>query len=109
MEKYGQIPLIKEGVVFSDPSYDETVWCQYRKEFTAVDWFVKMKTESKDGFISIQMLLGRPTALASIMTQDTPEGLQITFPARYEVRDVEIGMDSASMFCGYQGELGRFC
>lgn len=100
MQKYGQIALIEKGVVFSDPSYDEKVWCQYRKEFTDTDWLVKMETQSKDGFISIQMLLGRPTVMASVMTKETAEGVEVNFPGRYELEQFEIGMDTASIFCG---------
>ena len=108
MQKYGQIPLIHNGVVFSDPGYDETVWCQYRNEFTATDWLVKMDTKAEKGFISIQMLLGRPTVLASVMTKEVDGGLQINFPGRYEVKDVELGMDTAAIFCGTKEQWDNF-
>ena len=108
MQKFGQIPIIHDGVVFSDPWYDETVWCQYRKEFTATDWFLKIDTKSENGFISIQMVLGRPTVLASVMTKEVDGGLQINFPGRYEVKDVEIGMDTASIFCGTKEHWDNF-
>lgn len=108
MQKFGQIPLIQDGVVFSDPWYDENVWCQYREKFTATDWLVKMETKISDGFISIQMVLGRPTVLASIMTKETEKGLEINFPARYQVKDVELGMDTASIFCGTREHWNNF-
>lgn len=108
MEKYAQIPVIEKGVVFSDPSYDENVWCQYRKQFTDTNWLMKFETSKEDGFISFQMTLGRPTVLSGVEVSQDREGMNISYPARYNTEQVEIGMDRAKMFCGLKEHWDNF-
>lgn len=98
--KYAQIPMIKGGVAFSDPVYDETVWCQYRKEFTETDWLMKMDSRVEDGIVYFQMMLGRTTFSGSIKTEKDDLGLRFSFPQRYEYDAREIGIDTAKVFCG---------
>lgn len=101
--KYAKIPEIKKGVVFSDPWYDASVWCQYRKSFSAKNWFMKMDSSVEDGYVFFQMLLGRPTASHNITTAEDREGnLDIKYPSIYELKQVELGMDTACIFCGNQ-------
>lgn len=102
MEKYAQIPFIPNGVVFSDPHYNESVWCQYRKDFRADNWLMKMESKTEDKFISFVLTLGRSTVLSSVETKDTLDGLQINYPARYDTQAVQLGMDTAKIFCGLQ-------
>ena len=99
--KYAKIPEIKKGVVFSDPWYDASVWCQYRKSFSAKDWFMKLESKADDGYVSFQMLLGRPTASHGVKVTETRDGsFDIRYPGIYEVNQVELGMDTACIFCG---------
>ena len=99
--KYAKIPEIKKGVVFSDPWYDASVWCQYRKAFSAKDWFMKMDSAVEDGYVSFQMLLGRPTVSHNFKVMEAYDGsFDIRYPGIYEVNQVELGMDTACIFCG---------
>ena len=108
MEKYAQIPQILNGVVFSDPSYDESVWCQYRKDFRDDNWLMKFESNKEDNFISFQMTLGRSTVLAGVKAEVKDHELLLTHPSRYNVQQVELGMDTACIFCGLKDFLEDF-
>lgn len=99
--EYAKIPIIHEGVVFSDPSYDENVWCQYRKDFNDTNWLMKLDTRNEDGCLFFDLYLGRPTVVANLRIEELDDdNLSITFPARFEVQDYELGIDTAEIFCG---------
>lgn len=100
MEKYAQIPTIQKGVVFSDPLYDEKVWCQYRKDFQANRWLMKLETTPEDGFLSFTLAIGRSTVLSGVEIVPDDEGIRFNFPERFSLEDKELGMDSAQIFCG---------
>lgn len=108
MKKYAHIPEVKQGVVFSDPSYDESVWCQFRKDFQATDWLMKMDTLTENHFVTFQLTLGRPTILAGVEIQPTEEDYSIVFPGRFDFEQYEIGMDTASVFCGLGEHFSSF-
>lgn len=97
---YCQIAEIKKGVVFSDPEYDESVWCQYRKEFQDKDWLMKLETSVDDGILQMNLSLGRATFSQHVSLQETEKGLSITHPRRYEIKETELGIDTARIFLG---------
>lgn len=99
MTKYAYIPRI-EGIVFSDPCYDESVWCQYRQDFTASSWPLKLESHSEDGLLFFDLSLGRPTVLGESNISLEGDTYRVAFPARYELDTVELGMDTACIFCG---------
>lgn len=107
MEKYAHIPQI-EGVVFSDPAYDETVWCQYRKDFRASSWYLKMDTAREDDLILFKMSMGRCTMAADTNITMEEDTYQIAFPERYETDHAELGMDTAAMYCGSKKNWDMF-
>lgn len=100
--QYAHIPQINGGVAFSDPFYDDTVWCQYRKAFRASDWLMKMETSrDEDNYINIALSLGRPTMIADTqISHETDGSIQFTYPRRYDTSEAEIGMDTACVFVG---------
>lgn len=99
--RYAIIPEIQKGVVFSDPWYKDDVWCQYRHAFQAKDWMMQLDAKTEDGTVYFQMKLGRPTACHGVKAIDTEEGgYRLLYPGIYQIQDVEIGMDTARIFCG---------
>lgn len=100
MERYAQIPIIPTGVVFSDPFYDESVWCQYRKDFRADNWLMKMDSKTEDGIISFTLTLGRSTVLSGVQAIEVEDGIQINYPGRYNTENFQLGMDTACIYCG---------
>lgn len=103
MEKYAHIPFIEDGVVFSDPWYKEDVWCQYRKEFTDSNWLMKLKTtvDREEDYMEFTLSLGRPTMMGTTRINEKPDkSLTLSYLSHYGVSNVEIGMDTAQIFCG---------
>lgn len=106
MSKYAYINEIKDGIVFSDPWYDENTWCQYRKAFTDRDWYMKLDTsEGEFDTLCFQMVLGRATFVNSVKTKETEEGYSFRFPEHYMMADKELGIDTA---CIYLGSMNNF-
>lgn len=108
MKKFAHIPEVKHGVVFSDPSYDESVWCQYRKDFQAKDWLMKLESSAENHFVTFQLTLGRPTILAGVEIQHNEEDYSVVFPGRFDFKEHEIGMDTACIFCGLGDHFASF-
>lgn len=101
MSRFAKIPEIKKGVVFSDPWYGPDVWCQYRQPFHAKDWLMQLDSTTEDGILYFQLKLGRCTVAHGIQATDTKDGsFRIACPGRYTIKDVELGMDTACIFCG---------
>lgn len=100
--QYAFIPQINGGVAFSDPSYDDTVWCQYRKAFQASNWLMKAEmSRDEDNYINITLSCGRSTMMADTQVSNEADGsIQLTYPARYQSNETEIGMDTACIFVG---------
>jgi len=87
--------------VFSDPSYGSDVWCQYRKDFSDKNWF--MSLETKDGeynSIDFSIKLGRPSFVDNFKLEAKGDELRMFYPQRYNLESVELGMDTACIFCG---------
>lgn len=109
--KFAHIQHLESGVAFSDPWYKEDVWCQYRKAFSDTNWFMKLESqldEGKYGSLHIHMFLGRPTVANSVRLERSEEGITVFAPMRYRLDQVELGIDSASMFCGSLKDLQQF-
>ena len=100
--RYAKIAKIKKGVVFSDPSYDKNVWCQYRKRFNEPGmWFMKLETtRDEDGYIDISLYLGRRTMMAQVTIEKSDEGEAVSHPSYYNVSQTEIGIDTAKVYVG---------
>lgn len=110
MEKYAHIPWIEGGVVFSDPWYDSSVWCQYRNNFNISDWFMKMDAKTEDSFVDFKLYLGRSTMMGKTSVAENLEDGSLTLTSRpvYKHESIEIGMDTASMFCGSMKNWEQF-
>lgn len=108
MERYAQIPFVPSGVVFSDPAHDESVSCQYRKDFRADNWLLKMVSKAGSGFISFNLILGRSTVLAGVQAQEVEGGIQVNYPGRYDTESFELAMHSARIFCGLKEHFEAF-
>lgn len=101
--RYAHIPHLENGVAFSDPWYGEDVWCQYRKDFQDTNWFMKLESQLKEGEYSEQcfrLTFGRPTLVNSVRLEESEEELSVFSPMRYDVKAVELGIDTACIFCG---------
>ena len=66
--KYAEIPQVRGGVAFSDPSYSADVWCCYQKAFNpSSGWVMKMEsTRDEDGYAEFSLLIGRRSALSGL-------------------------------------------
>lgn len=107
--RYAKIPEIKEGVVFSDPWYEADVWCQYRQAFKAKDWLMQFTSRKEDGLVYFEMKLGRPTASRNVSLKDGEDGnYKISYPGYYDLKSVELGMDTACIFCGNMENWNTF-
>ena len=107
--RYAKIPEIQKGVVFSDPWYDGDVWCQYRKAFSAKDWLMKMDSHIEDGCVYFEMKIGRPTVARGVNTSEREDGsVGIAYPGVYDLNQVELGMDTACIFCGNMENFKTF-
>lgn len=101
MEKYASIDSVNGGIVFSNPWYGPEVSCQYRKEFNASSWLMRFKAREEDGIIFFDMHLGRNTMCADTALLEEANGdLSISYPKRYIFDSVELGIDTAQIFCG---------
>lgn len=109
MSRYAYFNSIKSGVVFSDPLYDENVKCQYRKAFTDKNWFMKLDTSIGEyDSLLFDMTFGRSTFLSTFKMEHTDDGTNIRYPVNYKMEDVELGIDSARMFCGSMDDFNNF-
>lgn len=108
MTKYAHIDEIRNGVVFSDPWYDENVWCQYRCAFADKNWFMKLETRVEDDVLLFQLDLGRPTMVKSVEAKETEEGYSFRFPEHYIMKDKELGIDSARIYLGNMKNFNDF-
>lgn len=103
--RYAEIPEIRGGIVFSDPSYDENVWCQYRKAFDAKNWLMKLDTHEEEGYIHFDLTLARRTLMTGLQVDRVGEYNEISFPERFDHKQVEIGIDTACVYVGSMANL----
>lgn len=107
--RYAKISKIEKGVVFSDPWYGADVWCQYRHAFSAKDWLMELNSRTEDGLVYFEMKLGRPTVSHGVALKEGEEGnYNISYPSKYDVKTVELGMDTACIFCGNMENWDQF-
>lgn len=110
MKRFAEIDQIKTGVVFSDPYYDESVWCQYRTPLEAKDWLMSQEvTYSDDGWYGFEVKIGRPTMM-NFVTVKATEASELVFsmPSFYSAKQHELGMDTACIFCGTAENFNAF-
>jgi len=100
--RYAEIPQLRKGVAFSDPSYDSTVWCCYQKEFyPSSGWVMKMEsTRDDDGYVDFALSLGRKTTMSGLRVVESEEGAAIHHYKHHELESKEIGIDTARVFVG---------
>ena len=119
MEQYALISKLNSGVVFSDPSYDEKVWCQYRKEFSDTNWLMKLETEKvsldeeekayrDEEYVDFNLFIGRPTMINLTQLKTVEDRVSLYSSQHYDIKDVEIGMDTACIFCGSMENWRQF-
>jgi len=110
MSKYAFFENISSGVVFSDPLYGEDVWCQYRKAFTDKNWYMQLdcKKEPHYGFLDFKIVFGRPTLVGNTRFEETPDSISTYTPKHYALKSVELGIDSAHIFCGSMKDFKEF-
>lgn len=99
--KYAEFPQVSKGVVFSDPYYDESVWCQYRKAFNpSSGWAMKMESvRDDDGYAEFSLLIGRRSLLSGLRLDE--EAGTIKHYAHHQISDpVTLGMDTAQIYLG---------
>lgn len=101
--RYAEIPQIRKGVAFSDPSYDSSVWCCYQKEFNpSSGWVMRLETtRDEEGVVEFTLSLGRRTTMSGLsLTDDDGEGASFRYYKHQSIEDREIGIDSACVFVG---------
>ena len=99
--RYAEIPEIKKGIIFSDPSYGPDIWCQYRKEFTASGWGLKLESfRDEDDYIEMTLYVGRRTLLSGLTVEESNGSVSVSYPSRYNIDKFEIGIDTARVFTG---------
>lgn len=111
MERYAHIPFIEDGVVFSDPWYGEDVWCQYRKSFLDYNWLMKMEStvDHESDCIEFTLSLGRPTMMGTTkINEGLGSSLTLSHLNYYDVSNMELGMDTAQIYCGSQKNWEQF-
>lgn len=110
--KYAEIPTIKKGIAFSDPWYDESVWCQYRKEFHDTDWLMKLETRrDEDNYINMTLSIGRRTLMTGLKCEETDPELgqfDLAYPSRFQYDEAELGIDTAKIFIGSLDNFEKF-
>ena len=108
MEKYFKIPYIREGMVFSDPCYNEDVWCQHRDEFSDRDWVMTLETSENDGILTFKSVIGNTLFAATVSAHENDEQFYVRHPLFYSPEQVELGMDTASMYVGTKEIYDKF-
>lgn len=99
-----------DGLAFSDPSYDRDVWCRYEHVGTIDDWEVELRakevTEKYEDMefqtVAFSLALSRDAFTRDVVS--VGEDLRtLSYIRGFEVVEVEIGMDTACVWCGVPG------
>lgn len=100
--KYAEIPQVRGGVAFSDPTYSSDVWCCYQRAFNSSGgWVMSMKsTRDEDGFVEFTLILGRRSMMSGFKVVEDDEGAVIHHRAHHQLEAKEIGCDTAQVFVG---------
>lgn len=99
--RWAEIPQLK-GVAFSDPMYQDDVWCQYRRDFNpSSGWVMRMETtRDETGIVEFALSLGRPTTMSGLSVVDSGESVSFKHYKHHSIENYEIGIDSAQVFVG---------
>lgn len=100
--KFAEIPQVRGGVAFSDPSYSSDVWCCYQKAFNpSSGWVMKMESGPvPEGYVEFALFLGRRTTMSGLRVSDNGEHTVIHHYAHHQLEAKEIGIDTACVFVG---------
>lgn len=100
--RFAELPQVKKGVAFSDPSYSPDVWCCYQKAFNpSSGWVMRMEsTQDADGYVEFALFLGRKTTMSGLRVSDDGERSIIHHYAHHQLEAKEIGIDTARVFVG---------
>ena len=100
--RYAEIPMLKGGVVFSDPFYGPEVWCQYRKKFhPSSSWVMRMESScDDDGFAEFALFLGRRSTMSGLRVSEDGEHMAICHYKHHNLETKEIGADTACVYIG---------
>lgn len=100
--KYAEIPQVRGGVAFSDPTYSSNVWCCYQRAFNpSSGWVMSMKpTRDEDGFVEFALILGRRSMMSGFKVVENDEGAVIHHLAHHQFEGREIACDTARVFVG---------
>lgn len=108
--KRAHIPFLN-GIIISDPSYSNDVWCRYESNVVGKDWsmFFDSHTTADNEFpefsyIDFSLIIGNEEIASRIRKIDD----RIVYPAKLEVNSFEIGMDTACFCCGAKDKVNHF-
>ena len=98
--RFAEIPQVRGGVAFSDPSYSADVWCCYQKAFNpSSGWVMKMEsTRNEDGYAEFALMVGRKSVLSGLRLDE--DAGTIHHYAHHAIDAKEIGIDTARVYCG---------
>ena len=99
--RWAEIPQLK-GAAFSDPMYQDDVWCQYRRDFNpSCGWVMRMETTRDDmGIVEFALSLGRPTVMSGLSVIDNGESTSIKHYKHHAIENYDVEIDSARVFIG---------
>ena len=100
--RFAEIPQVRGGVAFSDPSYSADVWCCYQKAFNpSSGWAMRMESSlDEDGYVEFMLFLGRRSTMSGLRVVENEQGASIHHFAHHEIEVREIGIDTARVYCG---------
>lgn len=104
MKKEMIVPEL-DGIVISDPWYEKGVWCRYESDVKGKDWKMEMNTEIVEDeeyemFSSIDFTM--KLALPSLAPYISIGKESIRYPQSLQMKEYDIGMDTACSCCGSQ-------
>ena len=92
---------IKNGIIFSDPWYNNLVECRYQNTKEMKNFILTILTTPSEEFkdyYSVAIALLHPQAFTSIRISDELNSFSI--PENFEIKDFEIGIDTATVIIG---------
>ena len=70
---------------------------------------MQLSSRTEDGLVYFEMKLGRPTVSRNVALKDGEDGnYRISYPGYYDLKSVELGMDTACIFCGNMENWNTF-
>ena len=101
---------LQNGIIVSDPMYDDSVWCRFKYPKSMNKWFCDVKADTiKEKFMeyefentNVTVFIARSPELfesIKISSEKDEENQYLTynFPSNFVTKDYTIGVDSASL------------